>query len=167
MFLVGDVGRWQLELLSIFLLMTIGGIVMFRFVRDKARPVRLLVRSLALVFVVSGVVCLGSFLYFLMWPNPNTYSSPMYSPNRKMAARIWDYDLSGFGGADSSVELFATHGLRVKVVFHGDFRSIDDVRWFDDRRLLVRYHKYPEGRQPDCVSPTFGVDVVCDRSDVQ
>jgi hypothetical protein len=167
MFFFGQVGWWNLELLAICLLMTTGGIVMFRFVRDKGRRIRIPVRFFAVIFAVSGMLSLLLFLFFSDFPNPNTYSSPIYSPIRKMAARIRDYNLSGFGGADSSVELFAAHGFRSKMVYFGEFKSIDDVRWLDDQRLKVRYHTYPEDRQPTCVSLVFGVDIVCQRSEIR
>jgi hypothetical protein len=104
-------------------------------------------------------------LFFSALPNPNTYSIPVYSPNRKMAARIRDYNLSGFGGADSSVELFTAHGLRSRVVFFGEFKSLDDARWIDDHHLLIRYHKYPGDRQHTCMPRAFGIDILCECSE--
>jgi hypothetical protein len=166
-FFFGQVGWWHVELLAICLLMTTGGIVMFRFVRDKGRTIRIPVRFFSIIFAVSGALCLLLFLFFSGFPNPNTYSSPVYSPNRKMAARIRDYNLSGFGGADSSVELFSAHGFRSKMVFFGEFKSIDDAQWLDDHRLKVRYHTYPGDRQPACVSLAFGVGIVCECSEIR
>ena len=106
-------------------------------------------------------------MFFSAFPNPNTYSIPVYSPNRKMAARIHDYNLSGFGGADSSVELFAAHGFKSKVVFFGEFKSVDNTRWLDDHRLLIRYHRYPGDREQRCMPRAFAVDVACECSEVR
>jgi len=56
-----------------------------------------------------------------------------------MAARIYEYNASGFGGADSSVELFAAHGFQSKAVFFGDYGSvaIANVRWRSDSELVM------------------------------
>jgi hypothetical protein len=168
MFLIGQVGRWQLELLTVFLLLSAGGIITFWLAREKRALIRISVRFVAVILTTSGVLCLLLFSFFFsLFPNPNTYSGPIYSPDRKMAARVWDYNLSGFGGADSSVELFAAHGFRTRVVFSGEFQSVDDAQWLDDHSLLVRFHSGPGYRKATCESLAFGVDVICQCSEVR
>lgn len=167
MVFVGEVGWWHIELLTICFVMVAGGILSFRFVHDRRRRTRLPVRFLALVVAGCGTLGLLVFLFFSALPNPNTYSVPVYSPSRKMAARIRDYNLSGFGGADSSVELFTARGFKSQVVFLGEFKSVDDARWLDDHRLLIRYHKHPGDRQHKCIPRVFAVDVACECSEVR
>jgi hypothetical protein len=88
----------------------------------------------------------------------NTYSEPVYSPNRKMAARIIEYDASGLGGADDTVELFTAHGFRSDVVFFGGFKSVraQNLRWKSDSELEISY----EGTPFHCTS-TRRVKVLC------
>jgi hypothetical protein len=63
----------------------------------------------------------------------------VHSPNRKTAARIDDYNTSGFAGADISVELFTFHGLKRDIVYFGGWKSIgaDDLRWKSDSELEI------------------------------
>ena len=80
----------------------------------------------------------------------NTYSEPIYSPSRKMAARIVEYDASGLGGADDTVKLFTAHGFSSDVVFFGEFKSVkaQNIRWKSDSALEISY----EGTPYQCTS---------------
>jgi len=124
-------------------------------VRGKRWLIRLPVRFACLLLVLGGA---SGVLFLWGFPNPNSYSVPVYSPNRKMAARIYEYNASGFGGADSSVELFAAHGFQSKAVFFGDYGSVDiaNVRWKSDSELQVSYH----GTAFNCTG-AFNVNVRC------
>ena len=88
----------------------------------------------------------------------NTYSEPVYSPNRKMAARIVEYDASGLGGADDTVRVFAAHGFSSDVVYFGEFESVraQNIRWKSDSELEISY----EGTLYHCTS-TRRVKVLC------
>jgi hypothetical protein len=108
---------------------------------------------------------LGLFLFALLFlvtlvsslPG-NTYSEPVYSPNRKMAARIVEYNASGLGGADDTVKLFTAHGFSSDVVFFGEFNSVKahNIRWKSDFELEISY----EGTPHRCTS-TRRVKVLC------
>jgi hypothetical protein len=86
-------------------------------VRKKRWFVRLPIQSL------SGLPRFALFFLIMVTSTlpGNTYSEPVYSPNRKMAARIVEYDASGLGGADDTVKIFAGHGFSSDVVFFGEF----------------------------------------------
>jgi hypothetical protein len=75
-----------------------------------------------------------------------------------MAVRIVEYDASGLGGADNTVELFTGHGFNSDVVFRGEFRSVDlqSIRWKSNSELEVTY----EGTAHQCIS-TGSVVVHC------
>ena len=124
-------------------------------VRKKRWPIRLSVRLLSSLLVLAAV--LGA-LFLWTFPNPTSYSVPVYSPNGKMAARVYEYDASGFGGADNSVELFAAHGFKSRVVFFGEYGSVEitNVRWKSDSELDVSYH----GTVYNCAG-AFKVKVRC------
>jgi hypothetical protein len=62
-----------------------------------------------------------------------------------MAARIDEYNASGFGGADSSVELFTSHGFESNVVYFGEWDSVGtgDLHWKGDSELEIFYKGPP------------------------
>ena len=95
----------------------------------------------------------------IVWTLPgNTYSEPIYSPSRKTAARIVEYDASGLGGADDTIEVFGDHGFSSDAVFFGDFKSVraQNIRWKSDSELEISY----EGTPYSCTS-TRRVKVLC------
>jgi hypothetical protein len=148
--------EWRSAVLAciIVLMLTVGGSGIW-LVRTKRWPIRLPVRLLSLLLVLVGAF---GALFFLGFPNPNSYSAAVYSPNRQMAARVYEYNASGFGGANSSVELFVAHGLKSRVVFFGEYGSVEiaNVRWKSDSELEVSYH----GTAYNC-TPAFNVKIRC------
>jgi hypothetical protein len=116
-------------------------------VRNKRRPVRIPVRILAALIALSGVF-FGLIMFAL--PSPRFYSAAVYSPSRRTAVRIEDYNASGFGGADTSVELFTFHGLKRDTVYFGEYKSVgaNDLRWKSDSELEIYY----DGPTCDCNS---------------
>jgi len=127
------VGRICLGLLSITL--PVFGIWV---VRKKRWPVRIPVRILSALVALCGVFF---WLILLVFPSPRFYSAAVYSPNQKSAARIDDYNASGLGGADTSVELFTFHGLKRDVVYFGEWKSVgtNGLRWKSDSELEILY----------------------------
>lgn len=128
----------------------------FWVVRNRPRLVRVPVR------VLSALVMLcGGFLWLIVLSLPgNSYSTSVYSPNKKTAARILDYNASGLGGADTSVELFTFYGLKCDIVYFGEWKSVEanDLRWKSDSVLEIYYY----GPISDCTS-TQRVSVRCVR----
>jgi hypothetical protein len=154
---------WLVIQFCIVLLMVAVGAFGFWLVRKKKWPIRVPLRIVSALVALAGAFGVA-VLCALNWGplNPNTYSTPLYSPNGKMAARIHEYNASGFGGADSSVELFTARGFRSGAAFSGEYQSVKQIRWIDDRHLLISYYDHSEYPHP-CVSRVFDVDVVCDR----
>ena len=112
---------FAVRLFAIVLMLTAGACGIW-LVRKKRWPIRLPVRLLSSLIVLVGVL---GVLFLWGFPNPNSHSVPVYSPNGKIAARVYEYNASGFGGADSSVELFAAHGFKSRVVFLGEYGSVE------------------------------------------
>jgi hypothetical protein len=94
----------------------------------------------------------------LALPSPHAHSVPVYSPNRRMAARIDNYDVGPLGGAYDSIEVFALHGLASDVVYSGEFKSVGagDLMWKSNSELEIYY----DGPTCDCRS-TRRVSVRC------
>ncbi len=98
-------------------------------------------------------------LLTIVWSLPgNKYSEPVYSPNKDLAVRIVEYNASGLGGADDTVELFSRHGLSSDSVFIGEFDSVkvQNIRWKSDSELEILYR----GTLQKCTS-TRRVQVRC------
>jgi hypothetical protein len=150
---------WPVARNCIGLLLIVISVLAFRWALRKNVWLRVPVQF------VSGLVLICSLafwsFYWLM-PNPWTYSAPIYSPNHRMAARVAEYNASGFGGADSSVELFGYGGLFSKVVFFGEFGSVgaSDIRWKSDSELEISFH----GDSCRC-NDARRVRVRCERQD--
>jgi hypothetical protein len=132
--------EWWLVIRACALLIVISGlIVAFRSVRKKrAWPLRLPVQFLS---VLLGACIVVLVLFVLALPNPNSYSAPLYSPNHKMAVRVANYDAGPLGGANTSVELFSDGGLVSRIVFFGEWRSVEaeNLRWIGDSEVEVKY----------------------------
>jgi hypothetical protein len=129
---------WLLGRICLGLLILAVPLLSFWAVRNRRWAIRITVRILSGLVVVCGLLL---WLPFLLFPWPHSYSVPVYSPNGKMAARIHDYDAGPLGGADNSVELFTSHGLKSNVVYFGEWDSVaaTDLRWNGDSELEIFY----------------------------
>lgn len=149
--------EWRAVVLVCLIAVTLTtGACGIRLARKKRWPIRLPFRLFSSVLVVAAVV---AAVFIWSFRNPNKYSVPVYSPKRKMAARVCEYDASGgFGRADNSVELFAAHGFKSRVVFFGENGSVEikDIQWKRDSELEVGYH----GTAYNCAG-AFEVKVRC------
>jgi hypothetical protein len=127
------------------------------FVRNKRWLVRIPVQ---IVSALALFCALFFLMILLLLPWPHTYSVPVYSPSRTMAARIDSYDAGPLGGAYNSIEVFSSHGLASDVVYSGEFESVsaEDLRWKSNSELEIYY----EGPPYDCKSAK-GVSVRCIR----
>ena len=145
---------WVVERLCLLLLIVATASLGIWSVRKKRWFVRFPIQLLLGVslFALLTMVTLVSTL-----PG-SAYSEPIYSPSRKMAARIVEYDASGLGGADDTVKLFTAHGFSSDVVFFGEFKSVkaQNIRWKSDSELEISY----EGTPYQCTS-TRRVKVLC------
>jgi|HubBroStandDraft_1064217.scaffolds.fasta_scaffold156886_3 hypothetical protein len=140
---------------GLLMLMVAVGTLGLWVVRRKERPIRL---SMQFIGLFCGLV--GALFILLAWwgASSHVYSVPVYSPDRKMAARIDDYVAGGIGGSYDSVELFTAYGFRSDLVFVGDWKSIRSasLRWKGDSQLEISY----QGRSGFCGS-TARVKVHC------
>jgi hypothetical protein len=148
---------WLLGRICLGLLMIALPVFSSWVVRKKRWPVRIPVRILSALTALCGVFF---WLIGLALPSPRFYSAAVYSPNRKTAARIDDYNASGLGGGDTSVELFTFHGLKCDIVYFGEYKSVgaNDLQWKSDSELEIYY----DGPTGDCKS-TQRVLVQCIR----
>jgi hypothetical protein len=106
-------------------------------VRKKRWPIRLPVRILSAPATLLAVLFL-----LLQWKAAGciSYSSAVYSPDHRMAARIRTDD-EGATGGNSTVELFDVHGLLQYDVYWGSWNSVEPgwVRWIDATHLRIEY----------------------------
>jgi hypothetical protein len=145
---------WVVERLCLLLLIVTAVCLIIWCARKQRWFVRFPIQLLSGLFLFALL-----FLVVLVSSLPgNTYSEPVYSPSRKMAARIVEYNASGLGGADDTVRLFTAHGFRSDVVFLGEFKSVkaQNIRWKSNSELEISY----EGTPYQCTS-TRGVKVIC------
>ncbi|MFL6302582.1 MAG: hypothetical protein ACJ72H_03490 [Candidatus Sulfotelmatobacter sp.] len=145
---------WAVERLCLLLLIVATASLSIWSVRKKRWFVRFPIQLLLGV----SLFALLALVTLVLTLRGNTYSEPIYSPSRKMAARIVEYDASGLGGADDTVKLFTAHGFSSDVVFFGEFKSVkaQNIRWKSDSELEISY----EGTQYQCTS-TRRVKVLC------
>jgi|SRR5579863_2758091 len=105
----------------------------------KAKPVIRL--PIQLLGAFAAIVGAGILLFVLPGLySDHKFSSPVYSPNGRMAVRIDDFSTGGFGSAYSSksVELFTARGFRSMIVFSGD--DVADLHWKSDAELEISHH---------------------------
>ena len=145
---------WAIERLGLLLLVVATASLIVWSVRKERRFVRFPVQVILGLFLFA-LLCLVTLVSSL--PG-SAYSEPVYSPNRKMAASIVEYNASGLGGADDTVKLFRAHGFSSDVVFFGEFNSVkaQNIRWKSDSELEISY----EGTPYRCTS-TRHVRVLC------
>ena len=68
------------------------------------------------------------------------YSTPIYSPSGKLAARI-EYSDGGATGGETYVELFWAHGFREQTLYEGEWMSVrpSDIKWNSSADLVIHY----------------------------
>ena len=86
-----------------------------------------------------------------------TKSKLFYSPDGKTALQVED-ETSGALGGSTYIPLYSHHGLFSHLIYVGEFGSVrlDDVRWVNDREVLISYPLSPQYRAPYKCGGTFG-----------
>lgn len=127
---------WLVKRAFIGLLVVAIPAVGFWHVRKKTWPIRVPVQLVCALVGLSGVL---GWLFILALGSPDVYSTPVYSPNGAMAVRIDDFNAGGLGGAYDNVELFTAHGLDSKIVFSGDWKSVEraNLHWKSNSELEI------------------------------
>ena len=111
------------------------------------------------VRLISAVIALWGIWSLLVAGGGHKYSVPVYSPSRRMAARIDRYDAGELEGPTfDSVKIFSSHGFSSDVVFSGPWGSAEptSMRWKSDSELEINY----QGTAHLCAS-TIHVQVRC------
>jgi hypothetical protein len=128
---------WLVRRFCFGLLIAIGAIVVVWATRAKSWRLRLPILLLSLPTAIAGAL-----FALLTWnaAGCQSYSSPLYSPNGRMAVRIRISDEGALGGS-TSVELFSAHGFNTSEVFQGASLTVkpEDVHWKNDSELEIRY----------------------------
>jgi len=116
----------------------------------------------------STMIAIGSLGFLLLLAvgcaagfTKTTRSIPVFSPDYTYAARVTDFDAGAIGG-DTSVTVYANHGVRNATVLTGGWKIVgaQDVRWLTNSELLVEYPTDTGYDPPICKS--FGsIKVTC------
>jgi hypothetical protein len=152
----------QASVYGVIVAILLGSIWLFRKVRSTTPRLRIPIRIFsALVAGVSLVVLL--LLIGAGFMSKSTYSELLYSPDRRFALRV-ESESSGALGGDTDIVLTSHHGLASHLIYVGEFGSVrlDDVRWVNDRDVLISYPLSPQDRPPYKCGGTFGdIQVLC------
>jgi uncharacterized membrane protein len=125
------------------------GVIGFRFAIRKRGVARAFLCVVSILTLVAGWVIFESFKFGYAQVS---FSSPVFSPDRKHAIRIED------DGIDSKVPttlyLYSNHGFIVDRVFQGTWKAVKatDVRWLSNSEVLISYghssEKYSCAKEP-------------------
>ncbi len=117
------------------------------------------------VLLGMGIAGVSSLFGLLMVAGTGceSHSAPMYSPSRRVAARIETVDEGALGGA-TSVDLYWAYGFRSKAVYSGEWRSVEpgDVIWKSDSELVIHYGGRGFSTGPYLCSSTKSIAVKCE-----
>jgi hypothetical protein len=103
----------------------------------RSKPMRIAIR---VVSVPLGTIASLAALLLLAASGCESYSTPIYSPSGKLAARI-EYSDGGATGGETYVELFWAHGFREQTLYEGEWMSVrqSDIKWNSNADLVIHY----------------------------
>lgn len=92
----------------------------------------------------------------------DSHGPPLYSPDHKVAARIETWDAGATGGG-TTVRVFQSKGFDTKVVFSGNWESVDekDLSWLDGHHLKIVFAHRLDRPQADLCTDAGDVHVTC------
>jgi hypothetical protein len=128
--------------------------------RKKGSPVWTVAR-----FVTVGFASLGGLLLFVVGCvavfTKTVNSMPIYSEDRRHAARVTDFDAGATGG-DTSVTVYASYGFQNKVVMSGGWKAVEtqDIHWLSNSELLIEYPADTGYGSPAC-NNFVDINVIC------
>lgn len=120
--------RWALAALVL-------GLCVFAFfsVRKRRALIRRLVRGLVAAVFIADVICISVFVSIV---SETSYSAAVFSPDRKMAARVVYTDYRG--ERDVDVQIFRRRGFSNEIVYEATPQLTDqNIHWLDDRNLWL------------------------------
>jgi hypothetical protein len=152
----------QASVYGVIVAVLLGSIWLFRKVRSTTPRLRILIQ------ICSALVAGVSLLLLLMFlgvelMSKSTNSELLYSPDRKFALRV-ESETSGALGGDTDILLYSHHGMASHRIYVGEFWSVrlEDIRWVNNRELLISYPMSPSDRPPYECGGTFGdIKVQC------
>ena len=155
------VNWWLVGETTLAVLMIAAGAIGFRKVKKLPLSItRFGVRLVCVPIAATGIL-LGLLLLVTRLSGCESVSSPIYSPSRRVAARVYDYDEGATGGG-TQVKLFWAQGLRQANVFAGPWKAVEpqDVYWISDSELMLSYRADAPSDQYACKG-TSAVHLVC------
>ena len=121
----------------------------FRALKNQRKSVRIPLRILAVAFIALDclVFCLLLFVRSLT-ATPRT--EMVYSPDRRRAVQVSDFDEGALGG-DTVVDLYSYWGIKKENIVMGTWKIVErkDIHWLSDRELLITYDDR-FGEMPRC-----------------
>jgi hypothetical protein len=128
---------WLVGRFAILIAVIIATCASWWLIRNRRKSIRV-----AVIILSSPVAVLAALFLALQYSALGclSYSSPLYSPDKRQAVRVRTSD-GGATGGESSVELFWNHGFSSKDVYWGEWKSVDikDLKWENDSTLDVRH----------------------------
>jgi len=108
--------------------------------RAKKLQSKLMRIAIGVVSVPLGIVASLAAVLLVAASGCESYSTPIYSPSGKLAARI-EYSDGGATGGETYVELFWAHGFREQTLYAGEWMSVlqSDIKWNGNADLVVHY----------------------------
>jgi hypothetical protein len=121
---------------SVLIILIALGVIGFRYAQRKTGANRMFLR------VGSFVVVAGGLLITAAWrlgAALTSFSPPIYSPDHKYALRVADENIDSRGV--TRVYLYSDHGLVVKQVFQGRWKSAkaEDIHWLSNSEVSILY----------------------------
>jgi hypothetical protein len=133
------------------------GAWIFRVSRNKPDQVQTALRILSVMLLAAG--WLVALLHFASAGN-DSYSPPIYSPDRKHAIRIDQWNRGPVSGGNWVV-LYSFHGLIVDRIAHGEWKSLgpESVKWAGNSEIAITWKDF---RTPYWCESAQTIVVRCD-----
>ncbi|MGB8031464.1 MAG: hypothetical protein WCF30_17570 [Terracidiphilus sp.] len=120
----------------------------FRSVKRQRRSLRIPLRILSVAVISLGSLAFCLLLFIGLIAISRT--TMVYSPDRRHAVQITDFDEGAVGG-DTVVDLYSYWGLKKESVLSGTWKIVErkDLRWVGNNELLITYDGR-FGQMPEC-----------------
>lgn len=152
---------WLVGETTLALLMIAAGVIGFGKAGKLPRRIARLGIRVVCVPVATVGTLLGLLLLLTTMSGCESISEPIYSPSRRVAARIYGFD-EGATGYTTDVRVFWARGLRQSNVFTAPWEAVEpaDIHWISNSELKIKYHGESSGNDIYCRN-TSVVKIVC------